>query len=113
MREQLIDLPEAMRRTMTLDNGKEFAQHARLEACLPEGVCFARPSHPWERGTNENTNGLIRQFVPKRTNFAEISHQRIKQIENLINERLRKRLRYKTPNEVFSEAKSQNMLQLK
>jgi IS30 family transposase len=48
MREQLIELPEAMRRTMTLDNGKEFAQHARLEACLPEGVYFARPSHPWE-----------------------------------------------------------------
>jgi len=112
MREQLIDLPEAMRRTMTLDNGKEFAQHVRLEACLPEGVYFARPSHPWERGTNENTNGLIRQFVPKRTNFAEISHQRIKQIENLINERPRKRLGYKTPNEVFSEAKNQNMLQL-
>jgi IS30 family transposase len=104
MREQLIDLPVALRRTMTLDNGKEFAQHERLAAWVPEGVYFARPSHPWERGTNENTNGLIRQFVPKRTNFAEISHQRIRQIENLLNERPRKRLGYKTPNEVFSEA---------
>ena len=97
---------------MTLDNGKEFAQHVRLEAYLSEGVYLARPSHPWERGTNENANGLIRQVIPKRTNFAEISHQRIKQIENLINERPRKRVGYKTPNEVFSEAKTQNMLQL-
>jgi IS30 family transposase len=83
MREHIIDFPEAMRRSVTLDNCVGFAQHARLEACLPEGVYFARPSHPLERGKNENTNGLIRQFVPKRTDFAEISKQRIKQIENI------------------------------
>lgn len=106
MRKQLIDLPEALRRTMTLDNGKEFAQHSKLVDSVPEGVYFARPSHPWERGTNENTNGLIRQFIPKRTNIAEISHQRVKEIENLLNERPRKRLGYKTPNEVFAEARA-------
>ncbi len=105
MRKQLSSLPEALRRTMTLDNGKEFAQYTRLANIVPEGVFFARPSRPWERGTNENTNGLIRQFVPKRTNFAEISHPRIKEIENLLNERPRKRHGYKTPNEVFSNAK--------
>ncbi len=89
---------------MTLDNGKEFAQHAQMANILGEGVFFARPSHPWERGTNENTNGLIRQFVPKRTDFAKISHPRIKEIENLLNERPRKRHGYRTPNEVFKDA---------
>lgn len=102
MKAQLGSLPARLRKTMTLDNGKEFAQHERLAKLLPEGVFFARPGHPWERGTNENTNGLIRQFVPKRTNFAEVSHQRIKEIENLLNERPRKRHGYKTPNEVFT-----------
>jgi IS30 family transposase len=105
MRQQLLDLPEDLRRTMTLDNGKEFAQHARLANILPEGVYFARPSHPWERGSNENTNGLIRQFVPKQTDLSNVSHWRIKQIEHLLNERPRKRLGYRTPNEVFDDAR--------
>jgi transposase, IS30 family len=102
MRDQLRGLPANLRFTMTLDNGKEFAQHARLDKLLPEGVFFARPGHPWERGTNENTNGLIRQFVPKRTDISEVSHKRIQEIENLLNERPRKRHGYKTPNEVFT-----------
>lgn len=102
MLEQFGSLPPKSRRTLTLDNGKEFAQHERLAKLIPEGVFFARPAHPWERGTNENTNGLIRQFVPKRTNIAELSHQRIKKFENLLNERPRKRHGFKTPNEVFT-----------
>lgn len=103
MREQIKGVSEPLRRTMTLDNGKEFAQHARLAGLLPEGVYFARPGHPWERGTNENTNGQARQFVPKGTNFAEVSHVKIRQIENLLNERPRKRHAFKTPIEVFTE----------
>ncbi len=103
MREQIIGVSEPLRRTMTLDNGKEFAQHARLAGWLPEGVYFARPGHPWERGTNENTNGLARQFVPKGTHFADVSHVRIRQIETLLNERPRKRHGFKTPIEVFNE----------
>ena len=103
MREQLRDLPADRRFTMTLDNGKEFAQHAQLTNLLPGGVYFARPAHPWERGSNENTNGLIRQFVPKRTDIASVSSQRVKQIQNLLNERPRKRLGYQTPNEVFAQ----------
>lgn len=102
MRHQLASLPANLRFTMTLDNGKEFAQHARLDKLVSEGVFFARPGHPWERGTNENTNGLIRQFVPKRTDISQVSHHRIKEIENLLNERPRKRHGYKTPNEVFT-----------
>jgi transposase, IS30 family len=104
MRNQLRRFPCHLRRTMTLNNGKEFAQHARLARLVPEGVFFARPGHPWERGTNENTNGLIRQFVPRKTDFSKVSHHRIKEIETLINERPRKRLGYRTPNEGFSEA---------
>ncbi len=101
MRQQLSHLPKDLRCTMTLDNGKEIAQHARLAKIIHDGVFFARPGSPWERGTNENTNGLVRQFVPKRTYIAMISSQRIKEIENLINNRPRKRLGYQTPNEVF------------
>lgn len=102
MLEQFRSLPPQSRHTLTLDNGKEFAQHERLSKLIPEGVFFARPAHPWERGTNENTNGLIRQFVPKRTDIAELSPQRIKEFENLLNERPRKRHGFKTPNEVFT-----------
>ncbi len=92
MRKQLPDLPDALRRTMTLDHGKEFPQHARLAGSVSEGSYFAHPSHPWERGTTENTNGLIRPFIPKRSNIAEICHQRVEEIENLRNEQLGKRL---------------------
>jgi IS30 family transposase len=89
---------------MTLDNAKEFAQHARLAKLVPEGVFFARPVHPWEHGTNENTIGLIRQFFPKGADFSTISHQRINEIETLLNERPRKRHSDRTPNEVLSDA---------
>jgi IS30 family transposase len=113
MRERLTDFPKAMRRTMTVDNGQEFAQNVQLEACMPEVVSFSRQSHPWEQETNESTIGPIRKFVTKRTNFAEVGHQRIQQIENLINERPRERLGYIKSNEGFSQSKNQNMLQLR
>lgn len=113
MRQQLKSVPASMRHTLTLDNGKEFAQHVRLERLIPEGIFFAHPGCPWERGANENTNGLIRQFLPKGTNMAAISHQRINEIENLINERPRKRLNFRTPNEVFAEESTRKPLQLR
>ena len=107
MRAQMHKLPNALRRTMTLDNGKEFAQHKRLGKLVDEGVFFAHPSSPWERGTNGNTNGLLRQFVPKGTDCSEVSHSRIRQIEKRLNDRPRKRHGYRTPNEVFAEALEQ------
>jgi IS30 family transposase len=97
----LRDLPESLRRTMTLDNGKEFTEHQRLNERLGLDVYFARPYASWQRGLNENTNGLLRQFFPKGTDFARISHRQVARAEKLLNERPRKGLGYRTPSEVF------------
>jgi transposase, IS30 family len=97
----LRDLPQSLRRTMTLDNGKEFTEHPRLNERLGLDVYFAQPYASWQRGLNENTNGLLRQFFPKGTDFARISHRQVARAETLLNERPRKSLRYRTPNEVF------------
>jgi transposase, IS30 family len=99
----LHDLPEALRRTMTLDNGKEFAEHEQLAEHLGLDIYFARPYASWQRGTNEHTNGLLRQFFPKGTDFARISHYQVARAEKLLNERPRKRLGYRTPQEVLSK----------
>ena len=99
----LKDLPASLRRTMTLDNGKEFAEHQRLTNKLGTEVYFADPYASWQRGLNENTNGLLRQFFPKGTDFARISRHQVARAEQLLNERPRKSLGYKTPNEVFNK----------
>jgi IS30 family transposase len=99
----LRDLPDALRRTMTLDNGKEFAEHEQLAENLDLDIYFAQPYAPWQRGTNENTNGLLRQFFPKGTDFARISHRQVARVETLLNERPRKRLNYQTPEEVLAK----------
>ena len=96
------DLPEGLLRTMTLDNGKEFAQHERLAQKLGLDVYFARPYASWQRGLNENTNGLLRQFFPKGTDFARISYRQVARAERLLNERPRKNLGYKTPCEILA-----------
>lgn len=87
--------------TMTVDNGKEFADFKKLEARLGVSVYFARPYHSWERGVVENTNGLIRQFLPKGMNFKHLSQSDLDRILNLINNRPRKRLGYRSPLEVL------------
>lgn len=97
----LRDLPESLRRTMTLDNGKEFTEHGRLTERLGLDVYFAQPYASWQRGLNENTNGLLRQFFPKGTDFARISRRQVARAEKLLNERPRKSLGYRTPSEVF------------
>jgi len=99
----LRDLPEVLRRTMTLDNGKEFAQHQQLAEDLGLDIYFAQPYASWQRGTNENTNGLLRQFFPKGTDFARISRHAVARAEKLLNERPRKRLNYQTPEEVLAK----------
>ena len=76
-RKEMGHLPATLRRTMTLDNGKEFAQHTKLGRSLGMEIYFAKPYCAWQRGTNENTNGLLRQFVPKGTDFHRISHQAV------------------------------------
>lgn len=90
------------RQTLTMDNGSENADHKEITRELGTACYFARPYHSWERGTNENTNGLIRYYLPKKTDFRLVSDQRIKQIENILNNRPRKRLKWLTPLEVFN-----------
>ena len=87
---------------MTLDNGKEFADHERLAAQAALKIYFADPYCAWQRGTNENTNGLIRQFLPKGTDLARIPQNRFLTIQQLLNDRPRKRLGYRTPSEILS-----------
>jgi IS30 family transposase len=87
--------------TMTSDNGKEFAGHATMAKALNADFYFAHPYASWERGLNENTNGLIRQYFPKDCDFTTITQQEINQVMNKLNNRPRKCLGIKTPNQVF------------
>lgn len=95
-------IPSHARHTFTLDNGAENACWRELEQDLGIACFFAHPYHSWERGTNENTNGLVRWYLPKGTDFAEVSDALIATIQNAINHRPRKRLGYRTPVEVFN-----------
>jgi IS30 family transposase len=90
--------------TITADNGKEFAFHARIATRLGAGFYFAKPYHAWERGLNENTNGLVRQYFPKGTSLARVTPAAVARVQNKLNSRPRKVLGYKTPNEVFFAA---------
>jgi IS30 family transposase len=94
-------LPADKIKTITYDNGKEFAGFKELERTLGMRSYFAHPYHSWERGTNENTNGLLRQFFPKGMDFRTITQTDIDKVEELLNNRPRKCLTYRTPNEVF------------
>tara|TARA_B100001996_G_C18658917_1_gene592299 strand:- start:1029 stop:1328 length:300 start_codon:yes stop_codon:yes gene_type:complete len=91
--------------TITADNGVEFAQHEAIALALDAKVYFAHPYHSWERGLNENTNGLIRQYIPKGSDFSELTDADILSIQEKLNNRPRKALNYATPNEVFEELK--------
>lgn len=94
----LLRHPES--RTATLDRGMEFADFKRVEQATGTVFYFALPRHPWQRGTNENTNGLIREYFPKGTDFANVSDQEVQAVFDAINRRPRKRLGYRTPHEV-------------
>jgi len=95
-------IPATLRKTLTLDNGKEFAEHEQLALEAALKIYFAKPYSAWQRGTNENTNGLIRQFFPKGTDLATIPEHRFTKVQQLLNDRPRKRLGYRTPNEVLA-----------
>jgi len=90
-----------MLHTATTDNGKEFAFHEKIADALKISIYFARPYHSWERGANENTNGLIRQYFPKGSEFDSITEQQVQEVQDKLNNRPRKRLGYLTPNEMF------------
>jgi IS30 family transposase len=89
------------RKTMTFDNGREFCGHEKLSESLKIETFFATPYHSWERGLNEHTNGLIREFYPKSTNFKIVKEEDFQKAVDFINHRPRKSLDYRTPYEVF------------
>jgi IS30 family transposase len=88
-------------RTITVDNGTEFHSYAALERVIAARFYFATPHHAWERGTNENTNGLLRQYLPKRASMAQLTQHDCNRIAARLNARPRKRLAYRTPEECY------------
>ena len=93
--------PKGMRRSITYDNGKENVEHLRVNAVVGTKSYFCEPYHSWEKGTVENTIGLVRRELPKATNFDFVPVRQIKSIERRLNNRPRKRLKYLTPSQVF------------
>ena len=89
--------------TMTFDNGKEFSNHEKIAEVLNLDTYFAHPYSSFERGLNENQNGLVRQYIPKKTCFDKITHQQIKKIQDLLNIRPRKSLDFLSPKEFVAE----------
>jgi transposase, IS30 family len=98
---RMQNLPSCSRRSITYDNGSENTMHEFINDQLNTDSYFCNPYHSWEKGSVENIIGLIRRFFPKKTDFAKITHKRIKEVEFLLNSRPRKCLDFKTPNDVF------------
>ena len=100
---QLIHAQRRPVRTITADNGTEFHVYAAIEQATAARFYFATPHHAWERGTNENTNGLIRQYLPKRQSMAHLTQHACERIAATLNQRPRKRLGYRTPEECYAQ----------
>lgn len=100
---ELLEQWKPLLHTITSDNGKEFANHQQLSEKLEIDYYFAKPYHSWERGANENLNGLVRQYFPKKTKFESIAQEEINRVVNTLNNRPRKRFGFKSPNEVFAQ----------
>jgi len=92
--------------TITSDNGREFAGHEQIAQGLRAKFYFAHPYSSWERGLNENTNGLVRQYFPKKSDFSKITDEAVQQAMDRLNDRPRKTLGFRTPNEVFFKRRS-------
>ena len=101
---KLLEPFKAKVKTLTYDNGTEFAKHAWVDKKLSSTGYFARPYCSWQRGTNENFNGLLRQYVPKKRLMSSVTDEEITMIQNRLNYRPRKRLGFKTPHEVFHQS---------
>ena len=101
--QEFKSIPTQMKKTLTYDNGTEMAQHKLFTKNTKIQVYFAHPYSPWERPTNENSNGLIRHYFPKGTDFSEVSKKELKRVQNELNERPRDVLNWKTPKDVFDE----------
>lgn len=106
---RLRTVPESMRKTMTYDQGTEMALHHTLAKRLRMDIFFCDPHSPWQRGSNENANGLVREYLPKGTDLSLVNYQQLSSIEYSLNNRPRKILGFRTPFEVFSELKLDNI----
>lgn len=100
----LNSMPNFLKKTLTYDQGTEMYHHGKLSASTGIEVFFAHPGSPWERGTNENTNGLIRDFFPKGTDFRTIPYEEFSRVEQLLNQRPRKVLGFHTPEQILKSA---------
>lgn len=100
---KLNKLPDSLKKSLTYDQGSEMAEHKMFTKETKIRVYFAHPHSPWERGTSENTNALIRDFFPSGTDFSKINVQQLKRVENLLNDRPRKVLNFYTPREAFTK----------
>jgi len=106
---QLTRLPESMRKTLTCDRGTEMAQHKRLAAATGMNIYFADPYAPYQRGTNENTNGLLRQYFPKGSDLSVHTAADLAAVADILNNRPRKRLGFRTPNEEMTNLIQQDI----
>jgi IS30 family transposase len=99
---RLKSIPESLGKTLTYDQGSEMALHETLSAQLKIDIFFCDPHAPWQRGSNENANGLVREYLPKGMDLSQVSHQQLTAIEHSLNHRPRKILNFHSPHEVFS-----------
>ena len=104
LKASIITLPVQLRRSLTWDQGKEMAAHRRFSIETGVEIYFCDPRSPWQRGSNENTNGLLRQYLPKRTDLSAHSQQQLDAIARSLNRRPRKTLGFMSPSEAFAEA---------
>ena len=95
-------MPDDLRRTLTWDQGSEMARHDEIAHLLSDGVYFAEPGRPWQRGSNENTNGLLRQYFPKSTDLSVHSAEHLAAIAHRLNTRPRKGLAWRTPAQILA-----------